>query len=186
MYRIFITSVFLISCCNLNSQILRGTISDAKGSTLSNASIYVDEIGIGTISNDNAAYELDLRGINECRLIIRHLGYETLTIEVKVKKDTVINFEMISMNYALSDVTIIGNNEDFAKEVMKKVIAKSPYYQRAVDSFQVDLYMKGKAKLYPPKKLGFIFEDSKVDSSRLYIHETLNRLKYERPNNITE
>lgn len=78
---------FLLPALVHAQQELRGKIYSAKDSTaLAAVSVYFDGTSIGTSTNSDGEYQIKRNGSGEVPLVIRFMGYQTVTIE-KIPQD---------------------------------------------------------------------------------------------------
>ncbi|MBT2561218.1 carboxypeptidase-like regulatory domain-containing protein [Pedobacter sp. ISL-68] len=88
---------------------LSGQVSELNGSPLPGASIYVSGSKNATVTDNNGQFLLRLNA-GEYDLIIKSIGYKTLTKKVFVKDvDLIVNVKLQEKSIALADVTIKAN-----------------------------------------------------------------------------
>lgn len=88
---------------------LSGQVSELNGSPLPGVSIYVSGSKNATVTNNNGQFLLRLNA-GEYDLIIKSIGYKTLTKKVFVKDvDLIVNVKLQEKSIALADVTIKAN-----------------------------------------------------------------------------
>jgi hypothetical protein len=84
---------------------LSGTIIDAKtGESLISASVYNPETLKGTTTNLYGFYSLQLP-MGKVKMAVSYTGYQTVQLELTIRRDTIINVALESMNQ-LSEVTV--------------------------------------------------------------------------------
>jgi hypothetical protein len=85
---------------------------------LENVSVYENESGIGTISNNEGYYKLLLKPGQQHLKISRH-GYESYTSTFKLSNDTVLTVRLKPNNYKLpelADGKILAGKEEVSKK----------------------------------------------------------------------
>lgn len=141
-----LTLFLLILNCSLFAQI-KGRVTDENNDPLPFASVYLKNTTIGTSANSEGVFMLSVpRGRHE--VIIQYMGYKA--------ESRIINYNgsPIELNVALqpdllsiAEVQIIANAEDPAYAIIRKAIAKRPYYRDLVDTYTCNVYMKGIVRL---------------------------------------
>ena len=125
------------------SQKLKGRIVDLSGNPVGYATVYIDELKLGTTSNARGDYELRLPP-GKYNVLFQSLGYapviETIIMgETDVEKNTVLPEQV----YEIPEVRISQSDEDPALPIMRKVIGLAPYYLNYIDHYKAEVYIKG-------------------------------------------
>ena len=104
---------------------IRGKIVDSSsGNPLSFAQISLHHTGIGTTTNEDGYFHLDIPAGNmEDSLLIYYLGYETRKIPVKACLVTSIEISLKPVILQLSEVEVIGLTP---REVIRRAVEKIP------------------------------------------------------------
>lgn len=166
---------------------IRGTIKADDGSVLSYATIYVKQLGTGTVSNTDGFYELSIP-VGTYNIVYQYLGYESQEKQVMVSNTfQTINIVLKSQVVMLQNVIVTSGNEDPAYTIMRKAIAKAKYHIQQLDSYTANVYIKGAGKLvdYPwlAKKA---LEKEGIEKDRVFVSESVSEIKYKRPNTFEE
>jgi hypothetical protein len=166
---------------------IRGTVQDEEGMPLPWASIYVKQIGTGTVANENGYYEISLPP-GRYDIVFQHLGYESQQHQVEIDQDFMeLHIRLRQQVIVLQNVTVTAGNEDPAYTIMRKAIAKAKYHTQQVDSFSARVYIKGSGKLkdYPwlAKKA---LEEEGIRKNRVFVSETISDILYRRPNRFEQ
>ncbi|MFN3378534.1 MAG: TonB-dependent receptor [Runella zeae] len=91
---------------------ISGYIKDAtNGESLIGVSVYVREIGNGTVANDYGYYALSLPSGNYT-LIFNYLGYEKVEKKIDLKNDLKLNIELKDESLKLQEVVVKTTKED--------------------------------------------------------------------------
>ena len=104
---------------------LKGKILDGKNSEpLVGAVVFHPQTGIGTTSNANGNFELELP-TGDYTLKISFMGYEVLTQKIKLIESGSANFELFEETHNLEEVTVTGDNTKASKSQMSMIKVNS-------------------------------------------------------------
>ncbi len=187
MKQFLLTLLFTTLFSSAFSGGIKGIVKASDGSTLPFASIYIRQTGSGAATDVNGNYEIALSP-GHYEFVFKFLGYESATRVVDVEKDFIeINVTLKPETVMLQSVTVSAGKEDPAYAIMRKAIAKANYHTQQLDSYTAIAYIKGKGKLndYPwlAKKM---LEKEGITKDRLFISESVSKIKYTRPNKFEE
>ncbi|MEO5976071.1 MAG: DUF5686 family protein, partial [Chryseolinea sp.] len=192
-------TVLLISCvtiltCFVTSSLatefiggVRGSVKNEKGEPMPYTTIFVKQIGSGTVANSDGSYEMSLApGTYE--ISFQFLGYETAVLKVEItdafKETDIVLKEQPKL---LEAVIINSNAEDPAYTIMRKAIAKAKYHQQQIDRYTARVYMKGTGQLkdYPwlAKKA---IEKEGIKKGEVFVTESISEITYTRPRKFEE
>jgi len=184
-----LTLLFLafVSQVTLYAQGIRGIIRTEDGQPLGFATIFVQQTGTGTVSNEEGSYEFKLPS-GTYEIVYQYLGCETQVRTVDVADDYVtINITMKVQTTVLRPVTVEAGNEDPAYTIMRKTIAKAGYHRNQLDAYSATVYIKGTGKLLDyPWIAKRALEKEGVEKGRVYITESVSEIKYTRPGKFDE
>jgi hypothetical protein len=170
---------------------IAGKVTDDKGVPLAYASISVKGTTKGTNANGTGTYSITLAP-GDYILICQFVNYKKEEKAITVTaEDQVVNFNLVIQQLTLSEV-IVKKGEDPAYEIIRQAIKKRSYYNNQVDSFTVDVYIKGlmRSRGMPQKVFGKKIErdgNDGLDSSGkgiLFLSESLTRVSFTKPNKI--
>ena len=153
------------------------------------ASIYIQGTTIGTASNPEGYYELDLPE-GEYRLVYQYVGYKRHYHELTVKSDPIrIDVALDKEEIALDEVVISADAEDPAYRIIRNAIRMREYYLRQVDDYKCQAYTKGIFRLTEAPDV--IFGDSlntRNDSilGIFYLSESESIISFEQPDKFKE
>ncbi len=164
-----------------------GKITDENGDPMPGATIYVLESGMGTASNLEGEYFLELSP-GSYTIIFRFIGYKTFSQRVTLTNEQVtLDVQLKPQAIILNEVLIRAGAEDPAYTIMRKAIAKAPYYRNIVDEHTSRVYMKGTGNL---NKIPFFLrkrlKEEGIDTSRTFIAESVSEIKFRRPAHYEE
>lgn len=88
---------------------ISGTITDSQsGFPLASVSIYIEDLKTGTTSDFNGFYELKNIRPGSFLIEISTIGYKTISKEINISQDEIIDFQMNPSATELSEVIITG------------------------------------------------------------------------------
>ncbi len=183
--------IFFVTLCiaQTKAQTIAGKILNEQNEPIPYATIFVHESKEGTISNSDGDFKLQLnRGTYH--LTIRSLGFNQAEKEVVLNTDS-LNFDIIlkTQKYEIKEVKIFPGDEDPAYFIMRKAMAKAPYYRKKVKHYEAGLYIKSNfeftniPKIYQNKieiegkKLKHYFKENVT-----YVIESQNKITFDYPN----
>lgn len=172
---------------------IRGKVTDSKGNALPYASITVEKTYIGTSSNENGEYELNIKKTGTYTLVFKILGYKTKTITQEINSfPTIINATLTDEEYSIEEV-VVKSGENPANGIIRNAIANRKKNTDKTDKFEADFYSRGifRVKDIPKKFMGVEIGDleGNLDSTGagiIYQSETVSKIKFEKPNNLKE
>ncbi|MEL6969554.1 MAG: DUF5686 and carboxypeptidase regulatory-like domain-containing protein [Bacteroidota bacterium] len=189
MRKLLFTLSLLAMAGSLLAGGIKGYIRNTEGEPLEFATIYIDELGSGTVTNIEGYYEFRMLP-GDYRVVFQHLGYETLIERVSIGEGMKeLNIQLKSQTFSLDEVEIIDGGEDPAYTVMRKAIAKADFHRQQVDFYKAQVYIKGSGRLLKTPGIARKLlerEGVKADSSTAFTSESVSLIEYERPNTYRE
>ncbi len=182
----YIAIVILLNCCGLigYSQIIKGKITGENSKILPFATIYIVEKQSGIASNDDGTYAIRLEK-GDYTLRFQYVGYETQTKHISISENQTLNIQLKQATTQLKEVTVFANAEDPAYNIIRKAMAKAPYYANQLPTFTSNVYIKGNLRIDKVPKL-FMKADSlnqKLNSEApafnvgdIYTNESVNEI----------
>jgi hypothetical protein len=166
---------------------ISGIIKNEGGEYLPFATIYVEELDYGTTSNLEGYYEIELKKGNYT-LIYQFLGYGTLVKNIEINiEDIILDVELVSQSLVLPSLVYKAGSEDPAYAIMRRVIAKSKYHQYQLDYYRTRVYVKGSGRLIKaPFFIRNRLEKEGIDSSRVFMVESLSEIEFKLPNTYNQ
>ncbi len=175
--------------CLLQAQTgIKGTTRNAKGEPLPLVSIYVKNLQTGTISNEDALYELRLQA-GKYQITFQEMAHKTIEKEITVTDGFVtVDIQMEAQSFDLKEVSVTSSREDPAYTIMRKAIAMSKIHKLQVDSYKALIYIKGTGKMLNiPKLLEKRLErEDGMKEGKLFLNETITALEFVQPNQYTQ
>ena len=119
------------------SQVVRGTVTDAQtGETIPSATLQVKDTYRGTITNRNGRYSIRVDSL-PATLLVRFIGYQTARTQVTSASEPV-NISLQPSVLEMGEVVVTG--DDFAENVMRKVIERKQTWWDSLQTYQVQAY----------------------------------------------
>ncbi len=162
-----------------------GKVTDENEEGLPFATLYVKGTSIGTTTNAEGNYQLELKP-GSYQLVFQFVGYK------KTEKVIEVNEKPLSLNVSLqpeiiklNEIVVNASDEDPAYAIIRNAIAKRKFYQKEVDAFDADVYIKGLQRLdeRPEKVFGF---NVTIDTGIVYLSESVSKLSFKQPDKIKE
>jgi Family of unknown function (DUF5686)/CarboxypepD_reg-like domain len=170
---------------------ISGIVSDDKGYPLPYASISIKGTTRGTTTNSSGRYSITLNaGVHT--LVCQYVGYGRAEKKITVTgDDQVVNFNLSIQELTLGEV-IVKKGEDPAYEIIRQAIKKRGYYNNQVDSFSVNVYIKGLLRSggLPKKIFGKKLERDENDGldslgkGILFLSESVTQVDYAKQGKI--
>jgi hypothetical protein len=108
-----------------NSAQIKGKVLDGKNTDpLAGAVVFHPQTGIGTTTNANGTFELDLP-TSDHTLQVSFMGYEILSQQIKLIENGTVNFELFEESHNLEEVTVMGDDTKATKAQMSMVKVNS-------------------------------------------------------------
>ncbi|WP_298224322.1 DUF5686 and carboxypeptidase regulatory-like domain-containing protein [Flavobacterium sp.] len=190
MKNLFALALLFVSFISLAQ--IKGKVTDENGNPLAAVSIHIENTSIGTTTNDQGEYYLEMKpGIYV--LVFQYLGYKSQKVKFVSEKSLKIrDIQMLEENIILNDVVIDRKNNP-ANEVIRNAIAHKKENSGPTNHYKADFYSRGifRIKDAPKKILGQKFDnfDEILDSTRsgiLYLSETVSKITCEKPDKLKE
>lgn len=190
MQRLVAVLIFIFLLVQAKAFVLKGKVTDIKGEALAYTNIYVKGTSYATSCNVNGEYSLELKA-GTYEIIFQHIGFKQVTQTVLLQKDETLNILLEPVEYDIRDV-VVNASDDPANEVIRKAIEKRKYFLNAVESYQVDAYIKGVQRLVNVpswaksrlNKAGIQIVEGTPNI--LYLSESVSKLYYKRPGKFKE
>jgi hypothetical protein len=191
MLRSILCLSFSLFCFTSFAGKISGKVTDDKGNPLPYASVSIKGTTKGTNANSSGNYSISLSP-GQYTLICQYVNYkkEEKTITLTTD-DQLANFTLVIQELTLSEV-IVKKGEDPAYEIIRQAIKKRSYYNNQVDSFSVDVYIKGlmRSRGMPTKVFGKKIERDGSDGldslgkGILFLSESVTKVAFKRPDKI--
>ncbi|MGB5943113.1 MAG: DUF5686 and carboxypeptidase regulatory-like domain-containing protein [Leeuwenhoekiella sp.] len=188
----FVFLMLLLVKLSVSAQIT-GTVTNESGETLPFVNVYVSGTAIGTTTNNEGVYNLNLQEPDDYKIIFQYLGYAKKEMTVAVTSfPYILNVSLSEESTTLDEVFVDGSINP-ANEIIRKTIAQKEQVLQKQDAFTADFYSRGlwKVKDAPEKILGRQLGDfgGNLDSTRtgiVYLSETISQIAYRAPDDFKE
>lgn len=189
--KLLLLLLFLIST-SVSAQIV-GKVTDINGEPLPYVNIYLQNSYIGTTTNDDGNYSLNVTDKKEYNISFQFLGYKTLTKKITPSVfPHILNISLDEESTSLDEV-VVNTSEDPAYRIIRSTIAQRKENLEKLSEYTADFYSRGlwNVKDVPEKILGQEVGDfdGALDSTRtgiIYLSETISEIAYQKPDKFTE
>ena len=179
-----IISLLLFLSYSSFSQGIKGKIRDESGNPLSFAGVYIQNSSIGTTTNVEGEYFLELSP-GQYNIVYQYVGYspiiKSITLSNQVQE---VNIDLQPIEIQSSEVEVKAN-EDPAYPIIRKAIKKRSFYLNQSENYSCDSYVKGNQKIQdlPDKIMGRSLGQLRkgLDSTGtgiIYLSESVSKLFY--------
>ncbi len=184
--------LFIFLSANITAQVV-GKVTDTNGQPLPYVNIYLQNTYIGTTTNDDGNYALQISENGEHQIIFQFLGYKTLIKTVSPSSfPFILNVSLEEESTSLDEV-IVNTSEDPAYRIIRETIANRKKNLEKLSEYTADFYSRGlwKVKDVPEKIMGQEVGDfdGMLDSTRtgiIYLSETISEIAFQKPDKFTE
>jgi len=194
---IALKNIILICIClifNVSAaQQLKGVVLDTQGNFLPSVDVYVENTYVGTTTNFDGIFELNVESYEDKRLVFKYLGFETKFFDISdlLSKEK-IEVRLKEIQTKLDEV-VINSDENPADRIIRNAIKERKNNLAKRLSYKADFYSKGlwKVEDVPEKIFGQEIGDldGSLDSTRsgiVYLSETVSKIAFEAPTNFKE
>lgn len=170
---------------------ISGLITDEKGNPLPYASVSIKGSNKGTNANSSGKYSFALSP-GQYTLVCQFVGYSKAEKNITVTDAAqTVDFVLHVQELTLNEV-VIKKGEDPAYEIIRQAIKKRSYYNNQVDSFTVQVYIKGllRSRALPQKIFGKKLDRDPNDGldsmgkGILFLSESITKVSYAKPDKI--
>lgn len=189
----FLLCVLIGSHAIIQAATLKGRILDNNGEPLPFASIYLKGTSNGTTSNVEGYYSFEMSKGKHI-IICQYVGFQKKEFEIDITDDVTTEIIKLQLNgNDLKEITI-NSGENQAIAIIKKAIKKRNFYNKEIDAFRADAYIKGNFKLDEIPESGFIYNmigggsDTKkeMEDSKgiIMLSESISEIYFKRPSKL--
>ncbi len=185
--KLYIPILLILNSLSGFSQKIDGKITDLNGNPIAGANIYVKELSMGSASNVEGKYFLNLPK-GKWTLQYRYIGCQTKDLVVETNdKDLEIDVALAPQIYQLKEIRVLPNGEDPAYYVMRKAISMGNFYSNQISKYTNMVYLKGSGRIV---KIPGIFRKKLakegIAENKTYVTENISKIHFEFPNQIEE
>lgn len=172
---------------------IKGTVTDSKKNPIPFVNIFIENTYVGTTSNENGNYELNITAPKDYTIVYQFLGFKTIKKKISITQfphtlDVVMEDEEISLNEV-----VVTAGENPANKIMRAAIAKREENFDKIKAYKANYYSRGliKIKDAPEKIFGVELGDlgGSIDSTRsgiIYLSETISEIEFLKPDKLKE
>lgn len=169
-----------------SAQSLHGRITNQQKLPIAHVNIFVSELGKGATSNAEGFYQINLPE-GEWQIMFRYMGYQSEVKTINIVSHTQLDIQLRPQVMMLPEVLVLASGEDPAYYIMRHAIARAPYYQQQVQTFDCQTYVKGSGHM---TKIPLLFrrkmKKEGVELNRTYSSESISQIHFEQPDKITQ
>ncbi|GJQ62996.1 MAG: hypothetical protein SCALA702_20490 [Melioribacteraceae bacterium] len=137
---LFYIIVFAYPVAAQTSATIIGSVADTEtGEPLPFVNIYVDGTSIGTASNDEGEFRLNLP-VGEHTIVFSMIGYSNVELKTVATNDDTLHIKLAKRDYKISEVLVTG--EDPGELIMRSAIEKKIEQRKKLNSYTYKLYTK--------------------------------------------
>ncbi len=171
------------------AELVTGYITNEENEPLPFTSIYIQGTTIGTASNPEGYFELELPS-GEYELIFQYIGYRQHHEKIVLSGNPLyLNILLKKEEVSLNEVVITANAEDPAYRIIRNAIRMRKYYLQQVENYKCEAYTKGIFRITeaPDKMFGDSL-NTKADSilGIVYLSESESVISFEQPDKFKE
>lgn len=167
-----LTLFFILFSLCLKAQIISGFVRNEAGAIIPFASVFLLNSSKGTLSNSKGYYQIKINNESDT-LLFSAIGFNEKKIVIKEISSTNLDVKLSQEVNKVSTV-VIKNDENFALEIIKKVIKNKSKYASSIKSFKAKSYVKVSLEEENP------FEPKK--KNKLNFIEHYSTIRFEYPN----
>ena len=185
--KVKLTFCLLLSILYSQASEISGIVKDAKGAILSFSTITVKGTTIGTSANAMGEFILQLSA-GDYTLVCQRVGYKKTEKKISVgKQNLTVNFILDEQHYDLGNVVVKSGGQDPAYAIIREAIKKRSFYEKEIDEFICEVYLKGQMQLrnFPKRFFGqkVDFEDGDTSKKKMvFLSETVSNYSFKAPN----
>ena len=128
------------------AQSFKGTVTDNSRNPVPYAALYLRETKSGLTTDEHGRFQTQLpAGQYTCE--VSSLGFVSQIFSFQMlNRDYEKDIVLAERTYSLPEVSITKGSEDPAYAVMRRAIARAPYYRTQIKSYTAGTYLKGTGK----------------------------------------
>lgn len=143
--------ILLLLPVYLHAQEIGGKVVDTSGAPLSNASVFISNTTLGTITNQNGEFVLHNIPAGAFEVVISYVGYETLVYKISNRSKSYFLFTLKLKDGNLQNV-IVRNYEKNGWERWGRLF---------INNFIGSSALADHCKLINPQDIGFVYSEKK-------------------------
>ena len=164
---IFFSSITIASAQTIT---LKGKVSDSQGAPLAGATVYLQKLEKGTITNFNGEYQFNELPEGDDRLAVSFLGFETQTRDVQLSNQVShYDFQLVPRKVVLEGLVVTAQKrEQSIKEIPTAVTSLDAGFLQNTGTTEIDKlaeYVPGmQIQVQSPNNPGFVIRGITSDN----------------------
>ncbi|MDQ3292634.1 MAG: DUF5686 and carboxypeptidase regulatory-like domain-containing protein, partial [Bacteroidota bacterium] len=186
LQKILFLLFYCLTCQLANAGIIKGRVTDPQGAGLAYANVYVKNSTIGTATNEQGFYQLNLAP-GTYAVVYQYVGYKARVDTVEITAEPVEHNVTLQPDvYSLNEVVVRANEKDPAYAIIREAITRRKYYRNEVAAYSCRVYTKGLGRLLkvPNRVMGIKVDE--VKPGIVYLSETVSEVNFRQPNKTHE
>ncbi|MFN3316791.1 MAG: DUF5686 family protein, partial [Raineya sp.] len=173
-------SCLITNLCFCQKAILQGKVTDEKGEIIAFATLHIKNTTIGTTSNAEGNYNLQISTGNY-EVIAQYPGYKSISQKISVQeaKTYLLNF-VLPQEEEIEAVTVQAKAVNYADEVIRNAQKNRKKYLEERPDYQCNVYVKGLARLNEKPKQILGESTAGLDTGIVYLSESISEVSYQR------
>ncbi len=141
---LFILSLVILFVPQIaGAQGVTGQVLNEDAEPIPYSNIFIQELGTGTSSDEQGKFYLKLITKGDYRVIISAIGYNSIIDTIIVGDEILdINYQLSTSTEDLSEIVVKANKRDPAFAIIRKVIDNKKAYQKSLNSYRAQVYIK--------------------------------------------
>ncbi len=171
---------------------VNGKVVDHDGDAIPYANVFVEGSSNGTVTNFDGDFYLEIKEGQKLAIVFQTFGFKKQTYVIGSKsKIKDVKIVMASESKELDEVTVAVKAKDRGYEIIKKANSQMERFDKMLDNYSVDIYIKGVERFDSvPKKIPAFLKKAELPDSNdiglMYLTESVSRYNFQRPDNYKE
>lgn len=183
LYAIFLLTIITSSTF---ARRIEGTITDENNTPIPYASVYIQQLTTGTISDLEGKYTLDIPE-GDYKIVFQYLGYVSFEATITGENDIQLDVSLIPQNVKIKEIKVLASGEDAAYYVMRRAISMAPYYKNQISKYNCRVYLKGTGNI---KKVPRLFrkklKEGGFEQNKPFVLESVSDVEFELPDQLRQ
>lgn len=188
MKKYLILTISLFCIYQLQAGILKGRITDETGNALPFANIVIQGTSIGTNSNTDGYYQLELANGNHT-IVFQYIGYKKVIKQVTIQGgEETLNITLKPETFSLGEIEVNAGDEDPAYAIIRKAQDKRKFYlKEEYKNYECKVYTKiFKQGTQEGGKIQLFGTENEITKGIFYLSEAISELQFEQTNKYKE
>lgn len=137
-----LVSVVFLFCWNLShATVVKGVVKDEQGLPLFHVAVFVPGTNLGTHTNENGEYQLNLKAGNYA-LNFNFIGYETVVKNLRIGQEKFLPLDvtLIVNTNEMPMLVVNADRRDFVKRLVRGASDQREFYATQLNNYSVGFY----------------------------------------------